>query len=327
MPQSQFSRTAPIKVDPGSGELGRKNVDDHTLRKILKTVEFANCTATGTMRGVFYGSYNKQPAALIVFRFVFHSPLQRKWRYTYAKITTTFATKIKDPKYDIDHEGPYTLTMFPYTLFGDVSEEERSWNMEVAASLKASSGIIADGGVEAKSGREGSFTRGNRMQIQGFLVPSSSGHQKENVARWDLAENVIQKTGIPHDFCCGIIVACPGDRFEAAVNFEFSLGLAGSWKFNAWPWDVDDPLIFEKNDLLKDLDQVYLEEMRDMLKDRDFKDLTEEDFQKLAPLPKEYHVSPFYPIIADFRVPGSSRREWYALKGTSNPHSRLYLTN
>src|SRR5205814_7476251 len=93
MPQSRFSRTVPLKVDPGSGELGRKNVDDNTLRKIIKTGEFVNCTATGAMRGLFYGSYNKQPAALIVFRFVFHSPLQRKWRYTSAKITTMFATK------------------------------------------------------------------------------------------------------------------------------------------------------------------------------------------------------------------------------------------
>jgi hypothetical protein len=294
MDQTQFSRTVPLKVDPGSGELGRKNVDDNTLRKIIKTVEFANCTATGTMRGVFYGLYNKRPAALIVFRFVFHSPLQRKWRYTYAKVTATFATKIKDQKYDTDHEGPYNYVMFPYSVFGNVSEEERRWNMEVTTSLKASSGIGVDGGVEAKGGKEGSFVRGNRMQIQGFLVPSSNQHQKENVARWDMAENVIQKAGIPHDFCCGVIVACPGDRFEASVDIEFSLALSGSWKFNAWPWDVDEPLVFAKNDSLKDLDQVYLEEMRDILKDRDFKDLTEEDFEKLAPLTKEYHVSTFF---------------------------------
>src|SRR5271169_475778 len=164
--------------------------------------------------------------------------------------------------------------------------------MEVATPLKASSGIGVEGNVAAKRGKEGSFVRGNRMQIQGFLVPSSNQHQKENVARWDVA--VIQKAGIPHDFCCRVIVACPGDRFEAAVDIEFSLALGGSWKFNAWPWDVGDPLLFAKTDPLKDLDQVYLEEMREMLKDRDFKDLTQEDFEKLASLPKEHHVNTFY---------------------------------
>lgn len=294
MSSSRFSRTMTLKVDPGSGVLGRKNVDDETLRKIIKTVEFSNCTATATVRGVFYGQYNKQSAAMIIFRFVFHSPLQRKWRYTYAKTTTTFATKIDDSKHDLSRDGPYILIMFPYTVFGAVSEEERHWNMELSASLKASSGIIADGGLEATGGMDGSYVRGNRMQIQGFLGTSSNKQQREDLARWDMAENVIQKTGIPHDYCCGVIVQSPGDRFEAAVDFEFSLAIAGSWKFKAWPWDVDDPLIFNKNDPLKGLDQVYLEEMRAFLKDKDFKDLTKEDISKLAPLPKEYHVNTFF---------------------------------
>ena len=291
MSSSRFSRTVNLKVDSGSGVLGRKNVDDETLRKIIKTVEFSNCTATATIRGVFYGSYNKQPAAMIVFRFVFHSPLLRKWRYTYAKITATFAPKIADSKDNISHDRPYVFTIFPYTVFGAVSEEERHWNMEVSASLKASSGVIADGGLEAKVGKEGSFVRGNRLQIQGFLGTSSSKHPREDLVRWDLAENTLQKTGIPHDYCCGVIVQCPGNRFEAALDFEFSLALAGSWKFKALPWDVDDPLIFNRSDPLMDLDQVYLEEMRGFLKDKDFKDLTEDDFLKLAPLPREYHVN------------------------------------
>ena len=290
MSESKFSRDVSLSVDAGSGELGRKNVTADTLRKIIKQTEFRDCTATATVRGVFYGLYNKLPAAIILFRLVFHSPLKRNWRYTNAKITATFATKVDDPKYDIGRDGPYILTTFPYTVFGEVSEEERRWNIELATSLKAGSGGIAEGGLEGSVGKEGSFVRGNRMQIQGFIGPSSSKQQKEDLGRWDVAENSIQKSGIPHDFCCGVIVACPGDRFEAILDFEFSLALTGSWKFKALPWNVDDPLIFAKSDPLKDLDQVYLEEIRGLLSDRDFKDLTEDDFKILAPLPAEYHV-------------------------------------
>ena len=207
--------------------------------------------------------------------------------------------------------------MFPYTVFGEVSEEERCWNMEVATSLKASAGVIAEGGVERKVGQDGFFVRGNRMQIQGFIGPSSSKQQKEDLGRWDIAENPIQKSGIPHDFCCGVIVACPGDRFEATLDFEFSLALAGSWKFKALSWNVDDPLIFARNDPLKDLDQGYLEKIRGLLGDRDLKDLTEDDFKKLAPLPAEYHVQfPITSVIADLCVPGRYPRKQHAVTTT-----------
>ena len=287
---SNFSIDVPLKLDPGSGELGHKNVDENTLRKIISTVEFRDCTATATMRGVFYGLYNKQSAALVLFRFVFHGPLKRNWRYTTAKVTATFATKVKDPDSNINQDNPYILTIFPYTVFGDVSEEKRHWNMEIAGSLKASCGVIAEGGVDGKMGKDGSYVRGNRMQIQGFCGPSSSTQDKEDLGRWDIAENSLQKTGIPHDFCCGVIVGCPGDRFEAIVDLSFSLALTGSWKFGAWPWNLDHPLVFAKKDSLEALNQTYLEEVRAILGGRDFKDLTEDDFQKLTPLPKEYHV-------------------------------------
>ena len=77
MSESKFLRDLSLTVDSGSGELGRKNVTADTLRKIIKQTEFRDCNATATMRGVFYGLYNKRPAAIILFRLVFHSPLKR----------------------------------------------------------------------------------------------------------------------------------------------------------------------------------------------------------------------------------------------------------
>ena len=166
--------------------------------------------------------------------------------------------------------------------------------METTGSLKANAGIVGEGGLEVKIAKNSSFVRGARMRIQGFIGPSSSKHPKENYARWDLAENTLQKAGIPHDFCCGVIVAYTGERFEADVKFEFSVALAGGWTFGGWPWNADDPLVFN----MKDLNPVYLDEVRKSLKDRDLKDLTQVDFQKLAPLANEYHVTfPFFVLV------------------------------
>jgi len=285
------SRTVSLTVEAGSGELGRKNRDEQALRKIITSQSYRECRFTGTVRGVHYGTYNEKQATLVLLRFAFHSPLLKEWRFTSATITLKFKPMSKEHRSGKTAD-PYISLIFPYTVFGQVSAEQREWNMELAATLGTPGNLPVAANLAPKVSQDSSYSRDHSMKIQGFIYPENPYQDKENVARWDMIENDLQKSGIPHDFCCGVVVVHDEPHFQAEVKVRFSFPFSSGWKFTGSPWTKDEPLLFDSSQPLTELDQLYLAELRKIVNGRDLSALTELEYKSFAGFSNESDVNP-----------------------------------
>jgi hypothetical protein len=288
---SPVSSTVPLTIEPGSGELGIKN-KNRELRPNIIAQRLGECLVTGTLKGVYDGTYNGSSAALLLFHFNFHSPLSQKmWRYTDAKIEITFSRDLKPHEVDVDDgKAPRIVSIFPYAVNGNVSEEHRRWAYELSVPVGLNTLSPVDIKVEPKISKESSFIVGHRMQIQGLVYSSNRKLDLSNVATWDMSENDIQETGIPHDFRCGLVVLHGGVDFQANIQVKFSIPLGGGLRLTGWPWTKDDPLLFDRGTRLSRLDQNYLQQLETRLRGKDLAMLTEEDVHQLAPFSIEYQV-------------------------------------
>ena len=189
-----------------------------------------------------------------------------------------------------DRKAPRIVSIFPYTVNGNVSEEYRRWMFELSIPIELNPLSPVDIKMEPKINKESSFIVGHRMQIQGLVYSSNQKLDLSNVAMWEMSENDIQEAGIPHDFCCGLVVLHGGMDFQANVQVTFSIPLGGGLRLTGWPWTKDDPLLFDRGTVLSRLDQNYLRQLETILRGKDLAELTDEEVRQLAPLAIEYQV-------------------------------------
>jgi len=285
---SSETRTVQVEIEPDSGELGIRNKDPE-LRSNILAQRLGECKVGGTLRGVRYGTYRGLSAVLMLFRFTFHSPLSRKlWRYTEAKIEITFFREKK--AHEAELKPLRIVSMFPYTVNGNVSQERRQWTFELSVPVGLGPLSPVDVKVNPKVSRATDSTVEHRMQIQGLIYSSDPNTDLCDIAMWDMCENEVQEAGVPHDFFCGIVVLHGTQDFQADVKVRFTIPLGGGLRLSGWPWTKNDPLLFHYGTSLSKLDQGVLQQMEELLLGKDFAELTEADYRQLAPLPTEYQV-------------------------------------
>jgi len=78
-------------------------------------------------------------------------------------------------------------------------------------------GLQAGPSVNAKISRSVNYTQVNTASLTSVLDSPA-------VLIWTLQENSINKTGIPHDFCCAVVLKTAGVDFSGRVEFKALLG-------------------------------------------------------------------------------------------------------
>lgn len=277
-----MERTVPLELDTDGGELSAvKNPKGFKHRVVITAKELGGCRVTGKILGVRHESYEGKPAAVIVFEFVFHFDLGTPvFRYKSASIKVRFSAE--------ETRQPVVPRFFPVEAFGETTEENVEWSWRLPVHLGTSSALPIDISVKPEVGEKKTFVRGQRVEIKG-LTYGYPDYNDTNVAEWSLAENKLQKAGIPHYFRCAAVVLHNG-MFKADVTVKFTTGLSvGSIDPRAWimtgrPWNKDDPIVFNRDVVIEGVSPLSELENVDLAK------LTDEQCQRLAPLPKEYQV-------------------------------------
>jgi hypothetical protein len=277
-----MQRTVTLEIDKDAGELSAvENPKGFKYRSVFTAKKLGGCHLTGKLRGVHYGKFDGKQAALIVFEFVFHFELGTSvFRYKAASIKARFSAD--------GIRQPVVARFFPVEAFGEKTAENVEWSWRVPVSIGSSSALPIDVSVNPEIGQKTSFIRGQRLEINGLTY----GHPDDNdtnVVEWSLAENKLQKDGIPHYFHCAAIVL-HDENFTADVIVKFTTGMGvGSIDPRAWimtgrPWRKDDPILFCQDVVIEGVST--LPELANV----DLAKLSEEQCRKLAPLPKEYQV-------------------------------------
>ena len=264
---------------------------------LLKTKLFQRdlgaCFVKGCLRGLHYGKFNGESAALILFRFTFHHEGSMSNRYQAASVKVTF---FKDNKQGISssNSSPVIRSIFPTAVFGKISKENvhRSIETPIAINTTPFIPIVFNAKVSAK--KETSVIREHQMQFRGTAYSDRSS-EFDNVARWALIENKVQQRGIPHDITCATIISHNGEPFNASVKISVATGAKigmldhRAWIMSGWPWTKDDPIRFCPETIPSILRVKSLEKIN-----KDLCSLTEKECMELTPFPNEHRVADIY---------------------------------
>jgi hypothetical protein len=271
--------TVQLEFDEEAGELnGIENKPGEVNRDLVTAKALGQCRVTGRLTKVHDGIFSAKPATLMIFEFEFHHELgQRLYRYQNGSITITFSSIEEDT-----YRNPVILNFFPVAVVGDPSsaEHESSWEVPVTLGVPTPFQAI----VNPKFTHKSTYQRVERMRIQGSKYRSHRRLRDNNVVRWDIEENKLQKDGIPREFVCGVIVSNDYGEFTADVVIKVSTPIILRNYLIAKPWSKDAPIVFKKGAVNERVDA--LKELEGL----DLSTLTEEQCLKLAPLPKEYPV-------------------------------------
>lgn len=228
---------------------------------------------------------------------MFHFETGRRiFRYKSASIKVSFSSS--PPVDDGAHREPIVRNFFPATVFGEKTEANIEWNWMIPVTVGTSSVLPVDVSVKPQIGQKTTFKRGQRMEIRGIAY-GYPNPKETNVVQWDLAENKLQKDGVPHLFQCAAIVLHDHEDFTADVTVKFATAMSvGSIDPRAWmmagrPWTKDDPIMFKRDVVTEGIST--LPELLNV----DLSKLTDKQCQSLTPLPKEDEVRPI-PSNADY---------------------------
>jgi hypothetical protein len=290
-----MERTVVLHLDSDAGELGvqkSRNGEKHRIK--ITTKEFGRCILTGNLKGVHYGSYDSNPAALLLFEFNFHFTKSPRFRYKSADIKVTFSSTQSacEGERTPDLE-PVVCGVVPERVYGEAIMETKKWRYEFPLSANTSSLLPLELGMQPSISSERSLVRGRRMEIHGSWYNDKS-HSQDNIANWSIFENPADQNGIPHKFYCAAIVAHHDVEFQAEVEVKLSTGLKiavdpRSWGLAGRPWTKDDPIIFDCKVPVTPPQLMGLGEV-------DLSKLREEQWRLLVPLVGDYEVPPPLPL-------------------------------
>ncbi|GKZ24838.1 hypothetical protein AbraIFM66951_005125 [Aspergillus brasiliensis] len=254
--------------------LGKKSL---RIRDIISHQEARNTGFTVKLDRVQYGTYKKQRACLISFKFLFFWPRNTNIRIKFARITIRFcrvATLAVYEHQEDDDESdeddidignvPGIICLLPERIYGEPDSETRETTTGGKLSVSGPAPSPAGGCIEVSRGTQATRILKQRMSIEARMKNSAYKlHGPMDTAIWSVAENSIQRDGIPPNVHAGLVLRWPasGGHVLANITVEPELGypLYEPWQVRTalkLRQQCKDPIAFDgetaKNDPVED---------------------------------------------------------------------------
>lgn len=130
----------------------------------------------------------------------------------------------------------------PKHLVSNGTDESRTWWYTATLSARTSTAlpVSIDSSPSLSLGHSTSYPKHTAVAIEGADF-SDHDHTEPNIVKFWLREDEKQKSRVPLDFDCAVIVKYPGGSFEATVDVK----VGPVFDLLATPWMAEDPVIFE----------------------------------------------------------------------------------
>jgi hypothetical protein len=160
---------------------------------------------------VQYGTYRGQEAVLLAFSFEFGFLNESVKRMTSATLKIILeeakdnSVEYPDPRNP--NNDPKIVAFGPSQICGEMTtvNNTRTWALDFLVQFQA---LGLETGPEASYETQISSTRDHRMWING-KTESDDDHDDDNIVSWNIQENKIQKSGVPHRLLAFIIATLP----------------------------------------------------------------------------------------------------------------------
>jgi hypothetical protein len=227
----------------------------------------SNAGVRGMVTNVSHGTYNSQPASLIIFTFSFRSG-EHGFRFKNANVKITFS---KHPTAK-ESTAPCVVKFAPRKIYGLPTREGKKNKIGGEFALEVPVGGFTVGPKLAVE-RESKFETEHRFMTVGNFW-SSSMESQWDVVYWDMRENRRTKKGIPDRLNVAVVVEREGP-FVASVEVTVDTPVAnGAFSH---PWTKNNPAAFVPGVL-----------MGAQPRTDKFEELTEEEWRRLIPFEDEW---------------------------------------
>ena len=228
----------------------------------------SNAGVRGMVTNVSHGTFNAQPASLIVFSFSLRSG-DHGFRFESANIKIKFS---KHPSAPPSELNPAVLKFAPRKIFGLPTVEGRKTRIGGEISLQASAGPLTIGPTLSAE-RESEYEKEHRYKLVGNYSSSRHGTGWD-IVYWDVKENKKTRHGIPDRLNVALVVEREG-TFTASVVVEVDTPIAnGAFAF---PWTKRRPVAFVPGVV-----------MGRQPKTTNFDELTDADWRAMIPYEEEW---------------------------------------
>ncbi|EMT74712.1 Protein SERAC1 [Fusarium odoratissimum] len=214
------SRYCQFEFDGGSGNLGQRNQNDTDTRTKITHIELFGNGIIGTVVSLAYGTWQGQPAALLVLLFSLRGRENGYLRVRRAQISITFRSRTPGDSY------PVVRLIQPSSK--RVPDSGAAGTPNGAPDVRASSPFAP-------------WTQGP------FAIKASPWSEKSQSELHQVLMELALPRGSPPNICESIPVATVltfSSPFVAFVKAEADLP-APIRKLRAFPWSKDDPVLFD----------------------------------------------------------------------------------
>ena len=221
----------------GRGQLSSQhNKGDELRHKITHHHNIRGQRVYAGVHKVHWGTYNSNPACLLVIRFRFYYD-KGLFRLRKAAITITFNTHPPHRAVPEDTRPDPILRVYsPKHVWGAPTEEERETHWEIAARIAVTAGPVEIALPELSRGGSSRVKVEHAVEIAGMDEPE---YDKEfpNKLTFEIDENDKIARGVPKELFFGMVV-----ENEGAMQAQVATSIGDA---TAWPWSRDDPIILK----------------------------------------------------------------------------------
>jgi protein SERAC1 len=223
------------KEDQGAGQLGQHNFDDTSTRTKITHIEGAGYGLIGRVLALAYGSWSKQPAALLVMEFSFRAG-KGSLRYKDAEISISFEPRTVSSGKTPNATAPVVSSWYPKN--NRISKRQTA---NAGSGLNHIPTAAWDPTLDSSQPAEQSMWPAEEFWIRGRQW-SRKHRQEPHEVIWNVTEIKGSTTGISEEIRLAVIVTHSGS-FRAVVGVKATIGFGLPVK--NFPWSQDDPLLFD----------------------------------------------------------------------------------
>ncbi|KAK4499397.1 hypothetical protein PRZ48_009911 [Zasmidium cellare] len=179
---------------------------------------------------VQWGYHHSSPACLLGLKFQFQgSGHHGGWRFERADIRVQFSG-------DDDKNPPVVVDYGPKRLVSNGTDERREWSCTATLSSTALSPVS----LSLSASQSSSHTHHTATEISAAEF-SDHGHSEANIVKFWLREDERQKSGIPLEFDCAVVVRYSGAPVRVGVDVK----VGPVFDLLATPWGPGDEVLLE----------------------------------------------------------------------------------
>ena len=271
-----------FEVDDSSKAVLRIHNNGVPNREKITADQISSTSFQARLAHVQYGTYDGEPAALVIFHFQF-SFRNGSWkRIKYASIQLTFeettGPELALPNPRNPNNDPIVAMIAPVQVLGEVTttQKTRNWKLSLPVQFQKF-GIQSGPEIDLEIGAN--FSTDDRMWL--VATPTSEDdHHANNRVTWEIRENRTQGSGILHRFPGAVVITLPKDP-------QHHVRITGL---------IEPSVVFSVNPLRlkqKKDDPVYLDRITEkgkpILPGVDFKDEAFK-WEDIVKIPTEYEV-------------------------------------